>query len=86
MKQPPSAVTDSPAERPKLWTANYILVCLSSLTMMTAFTAMLPTLPVYIEQYGGLEGIAGLPLAALTVGAVVTRPLADGPLISIAGD
>jgi MFS family permease len=80
MKQPLSAVTISPEEKPRLWTANYILACLSSFTVMTAFTAMFPTLPIYIEQYGGLKGIAGLPLTALTLGAVATRPFAGWAL------
>lgn len=58
-----------------LWTKNYILTCLSSLILMFGFTALIPTLPIYIEEYGNLTGAAGLPLAALTIGAVLTRPL-----------
>jgi len=33
-------------------------------------------LPLYMVLYGNIAGTAGLPLAALTVGAVLTRPFA----------
>ena len=69
-----------PAQKPKLWTANYILACLSSLVIMTAFSALVPILPIYIEQYSNIPGMAGLPLALLTIGAVAVRPLAGRAL------
>ena len=69
-----------PSQKQKLWTANYILVCLSSTVATTAFAAFIPTLPIYIERYSNISGIAGLPLAVLTAGAVVLRPLAGRAL------
>lgn len=36
----------------------------------------LSALPLYMVLYGNIAGAAGLPLAALTVGAVLTRPFA----------
>lgn len=72
----PNAV-DKPSQEnnDSLWSANFILVCLSSLFLMFGFTSLVPTLPIYIEEYSDLTGVAGLPLAALTLGAVLTRPL-----------
>jgi len=62
--------------KPQLWTANYILVWFSTLVMFLAFTSMAPTLPIYMEKYGTIAGAVGFPLAALTIGAVFSRPFA----------
>ncbi len=62
--------------RPKLWTGNYILAWLSSLVFFFAFDSMIPVLPLYMEIQQGVSGAAGLPMAALTLGALLIRPLA----------
>ncbi len=62
-------------EKPKLWTKDFIFVCLSSFFLFLAFHSMIPTLPIYMERFGGGASGAGLPLAALTIGAVLTRPI-----------
>ncbi|MDW7739311.1 MAG: MFS transporter [Bacillota bacterium] len=64
----------------KLWTVNYILICLVSLFLFMSFDGMIPTLPIYIEIREGLAGSAGLPLAALTLGAILVRPIAGRAL------
>ncbi len=61
--------------RPKLWTQDFVLICLSYLTFCIAFHSLLPTLPIYIEKFGGTTGMAGLAMAALTVSAVIIRPI-----------
>lgn len=63
------------ASKPKLWTLNFVLICLSSLTVCLAFHSLIPTLPMYIQEHGGSKGLAGLALAALTVAAVIIRPI-----------
>jgi len=63
------------ASKPKLWTLNFVLTCLSSLTVCLAFHSLIPTLPIYIQEHGGSKGLAGLALAALTVAAVIIRPI-----------
>ena len=73
-------VSIKPTKKAKLWTANYVLAFLSSLVITTALSASVPTLPIYIEQYSNISGIAGFPLAALTIGAVAVRPLAGRAL------
>ncbi|MGM0689375.1 MAG: MFS transporter [Bacillota bacterium] len=62
-------------ENPKLWTKDFIFICLSSFFLFLAFHSMIPTLPIYMERFGGGASGAGLPLAALTIGAVLTRPV-----------
>lgn len=65
---------------PKLWTRNYVLICLSSLLLFLHFHSMIPTLPLYMEIFGGKSSTAGLPMAALTLGAVFIRPVAGWAL------
>lgn len=67
-----NCVVDS---KPKLWTRNFVLICLSYFTFCIAFHSLLPTLPIYIEKFGGTTGMAGLAMAALTVSAVIIRPI-----------
>ena len=62
--------------KPRLFNANYFFVWLAALILFFAFTSMTPTLPLYMERYGNIAGAAGFPLAALTIGAVLSRPFA----------
>ncbi|AEG58717.1 MFS transporter [Desulforamulus ruminis] len=59
----------------KLWTFDFVILCLSCLMYYFSFHSLIPTLPVYIQTRGGSEGMAGLSLAALTVSAVMIRPV-----------
>ena len=68
--------------KPPLWTASFILICLSALTTYVAFHSLLPTLPLYIQQFGGSTSLAGMALGSLTVAAVLTRPITGWALDS----
>jgi MFS family permease len=62
-------------EKPPLWTLNFILICASTLCIFLAFHSLYPTLPIYIERFGGSTRIAGLALTSLTVAAIFSRPI-----------
>ncbi|HAP31963.1 MAG TPA: MFS transporter [Firmicutes bacterium] len=64
-----------PGVNPPLWTANFILICLSTIATFFAFHSLIPTLPIYIQQFGGGPGVAGLALGSLTLAAVMIRPV-----------
>ncbi len=66
--------------KPKLWTVNFILSCLAHFFMYLAFFSFAPTLPIYIERFGGSSIIAGLAMASLTLAAVFSRPVAGWAL------
>lgn len=61
--------------KPRLWSLNFIIVCLSNLTLYMVFHSLNSTLPIYIEQFGGTTKIAGLALTSLTVAAIIARPI-----------
>jgi MFS family permease len=60
----------------KLWTRNYTLLWVSMLTVFFGFNSLIPALPLYMEQYSSIAGFSGFPLAAMTIGAVLSRPVA----------
>jgi len=73
----PAALTTPvlPGANPPLWTVNFILICLSTIATFFAFHSTIPTLPIYIQQFGGGTGMAGLALGSLTLAAVLIRPV-----------
>lgn len=66
----------SPQTVPRLWTPNFILICLVGLCNSMAFQGLNVSLPIYIDKLGYSTSLAGLPLAMLTVAAVIIRPFA----------
>ena len=68
------------AGKPRLWTANFIFVCLSNLTIYMVFHGTGPILPIYIERFGGATSSAGFAMAALTLAAVFSRPVSGWAL------
>lgn len=71
----PDDIRKSGTAEAGLWNLNFVLICLSSLAVCLSFHSLIPTLPLYIEGYGGSRGMAGLAMAALTVAAVIIRPV-----------
>ena len=63
-----------------LWTANFLLICLSTLSVTIAFHSLIPTLPIYITTHGGSKEIIGMAMAFLTIAAVIVRPIAGWSL------
>lgn len=60
-----------------LWTKNFMLICLTNLLLFGSFYFLLPTLPVFIaEVLKGDESKIGLIIGALSLTAVLVRPLA----------
>ncbi|KAB2952648.1 MFS transporter [Heliorestis acidaminivorans] len=61
----------------KLWTRNFILICLANLFMFTSFYFLLPTLPIFItEVLQGNESHVGYIIGILSLTAVLVRPFA----------
>lgn len=62
-------------QKPRLWSANFVLICLSTLFLSIVFHSFNTTLPIYIEKFGGTAKIAGLALSSLTAAAIISRPI-----------
>ncbi len=66
--------------KPKLWTLDYILACFAHFSLHLVFYSFAPTLPIYIERFGGSSAIAGFAMASLALAAVFSRPVAGWAL------
>lgn len=63
------------AERPALWTKDFILAFASNLLMFFSFYMLIPVLPVYLtQQLGTTNSVAGIALSLYTVAALAIRP------------
>lgn len=63
------------AQTDKLWTRDYIFVCLANFMMCFAFYLLVPTLPFYLSDvFGATKGMIGAVLACYTVAVLAVRP------------
>ena len=61
----------------KLWTRNYILVCLSAFMMSFSFFILVPTLPLYLSDTFNIgQGLIGFVLSCYVIAVLSVRPLA----------
>lgn len=59
----------------KLWSRDFILLCVSNFLMFVAFYFLIPTLPVYlIDEFGANKSQVGIILASYTLAAILIRP------------
>lgn len=59
----------------RLFTRNFVLVCVASLSHYTSFQLLLATLPLYVLQMGGGETEVGMLMAVVAAAALAVRPL-----------
>lgn len=76
----PTKSVDAGLHKAPLWTKDFILILLSTISVYIAFHSLIPTLPMYIKELGGSTGTAGLALGLLTGGAVLIRPFSGWAL------
>ncbi|MDR1554356.1 MAG: MFS transporter [Prevotellaceae bacterium] len=62
-------------QKPKLWTAGYINVCIANFLMACSFNLLMPSIPLYItEQLGVAQSKTGIVLSSYTVALLFIRP------------
>lgn len=59
----------------RIWTRNFILICIANFFVFTSFQMLMPVVPFYVEFLGGDRSIVGFIVGAFTLSAVVSRPL-----------
>ncbi|HEY8418812.1 MAG TPA: MFS transporter [Limnochordales bacterium] len=60
----------------RLWTPAFVFTSLGSLFTFASFYLLLPTLPLFIRELGGLETHVGLSVGVFNITAVMVRPVA----------
>lgn len=64
----------------RLWTRAFVLTSLGTLLLFASFYLLLPTMPLFVKELGGLETHVGLATGVFTIAAVAFRPIAGGLL------
>jgi MFS family permease len=61
--------------KPKLWSLNYLNVCLANFLMACSFNLLMPSIPLYItEQMGVVQSKTGIVLASYAIALMFVRP------------
>lgn len=61
-------------DRPRLWTASFIKICLVNFFIFVNFHALLPTFPFFVTYLGGDAVAIGLATALFSIASIVSRP------------
>ena len=68
----------------KIWTRDFLLICLANFFVFLGFQMTLPTIPLFVESLGGNERLIGLVVGIFTFSALLVRPYA-GKLLETKG-
>lgn len=62
-------------EKPKLWSLNFINVCIANFLMACSFNLLMPSIPLYITEYLGVaQSKTGIVLASYAIALIFVRP------------
>lgn len=75
-----STVQDNVKE--KIWTKDFLLICLANFFIFLGFQMTLPTIPLFVEELGGNDQMIGFVVGVFTFSALLLRPLAGHALES----
>lgn len=80
----PLAEQAPPSEKgkEKIWTRDFILICLSNFFVFLGFQMTLPTIPLFVENLGGNDQLIGVVVGIFTFSALLIRPYAGHALES----
>ncbi|PWA13107.1 MFS transporter [Pueribacillus theae] len=64
----------------KIWTRDFLFVCLANFFIFLGFQMTLPTIPLFVEELGGNDFLIGLVVGIFTFSALLIRPWAGHAL------
>src|SRR5690625_3910123 len=76
--------TDMSKQTAKIWTRDFVLICLANFFIFLGFQMTLPTLPLFIKELGGSDQSIGFIVGVFTFSALLFRPIA-GQLLETKG-
>jgi predicted MFS family arabinose efflux permease len=66
----------------KIWTRDFVLICLANFFIFFGFQMTLPTLPLFVKELGGSDQMVGVIVGIFTFSALLLRPYAGHALES----
>ncbi|USK84200.1 MFS transporter [Peribacillus asahii] len=79
-----SLVKEHVSSKEKIWTRDFILICLANFFVFLGFQMTLPTIPLFVESLGGNDRLIGVVVGIFTFSALLIRPFA-GQLLETKG-
>jgi MFS family permease len=73
---------DTAIQKEKIWTKDFVLICLANFFIFLGFQMTLPTIPLFVEYLGGNDQLIGLVVGIFTFSALLLRPFAGHALES----
>ncbi|WP_235848537.1 MFS transporter [Litchfieldia alkalitelluris] len=71
-----------PLHKEKIWTRDFVLICISNFFIFLGFQMTLPTIPLFVEKLGGNDQLIGAVVGIFTFSALLVRPYAGHALES----
>lgn len=71
-----------PKNTEKIWTKDFVLICLANFFIFLGFQMTLPTIPLFVEHLGGNDQLIGFVVGIFTFSALLVRPYAGHALES----
>ncbi|WP_028391920.1 MFS transporter [Bacillus cihuensis] len=69
-------VIPCPQGKDKIWTRDFIILCIANFFIFLGFQMTLPTIPLFVEYLGGNDQIIGIVVGIFTFSALIVRPYA----------
>ena len=67
----------------KIWTRDFIFICMSNFFIFAGFQMTLPTLPLFVNELGGSDQLIGFVVGIFTLSALLIRPWSGHVLESL---
>jgi MFS family permease len=67
-------------QKEKIWTKDFVLICLANFFIFLGFQMTLPTIPLFVEDLGGNDQLIGFVVGIFTFSALLLRPYAGKAL------
>ncbi|MEW5321391.1 MFS transporter [Geobacillus thermoleovorans] len=67
-------------QKEKIWTKDFVLICLANFFVFLGFQMTLPTIPLFVEHLGGNDQLIGVVVGVFTFSALIVRPFAGHAL------
>ena len=66
----------------KIWTKDFVLICIANFFVFLGFQMTLPTIPLFVKELGGNDQLIGYVVGMFTFSALLLRPYAGHALES----
>jgi len=78
----PQAKKQQTIKHERIWTRDFVFICLANFFVFLGFQMTLPTIPLFVKELGGNDQLVGVIVGIFTFSALLLRPYAGHALES----